>query len=212
MPIGEFSHSHALQGLKQQGKIMWVYFVSSQMAIVDFIPRASTGEALEQALQACQAWNKQQAKIYKETGNQGSTIDRMALSKAMMEEKDIQARMQDIKERVFWDRHSIYAAKGEKDIQDSRSIDALSDTEAAVTLHNFPYLANKQQTCDALVKVVRPLIFDVMNRHGGCFDWVGLVPGMVCDPLGPHLQDCHQALNGGKLLVRQGHRHEVHLG
>lgn len=126
------------------------------MAIVDFFPRTSTGEALEQALQACQAWNKHQANIYKESGDRASTIDIIVLSKAMMEEKDIQARMQDIKERVFWDRHSIYAAKGDNDLQDSRSIDALNDKEVVVTLHNFPYLANNQQTCDALIKDVHP--------------------------------------------------------
>ena len=178
LPIVEFTHSDAILGLKKQGKVLWLYFVCSQMAIVDFVPRADTGEALEQALQACQAWNKQQSKYYKETGVQGSFIDRIVLSKAMMGATGIQSRMQDIKERVFWDRHSMFAAKEDKEAVDSRSIDALNDKEVVVTLYNFPYLANKQQTCDALVKVVHPLIFDVMQRHGGalvgqdlCLEW-----------------------------------------
>jgi hypothetical protein len=103
-PLVEFTHSDAIFGLKKKNLIVWVYFVSSQMAIVDFTKGTDTGEALEQALQACIAWNREQTKQYKETAKQGSFIDRIVLSKAMMEEPSIKALMHDTKDRIFWDK------------------------------------------------------------------------------------------------------------
>lgn len=166
-PLIEFSHSDAILGLRKQNLITWVYFVSSQMAIVVFSKGTESGEALDQALQACISWNKEQTKKYKETGEQGSFIERIVLSKTMMAEPSIQARMQDTKERVFWDKYSQFAEKGGKDTLDSRSIEALHDKEVVVTLHNFPYLTNKQATCEALVRRVQPLTFTELQRHAG---------------------------------------------
>jgi hypothetical protein len=76
--------------------------------------------------------------------------------------------MQDPKDRVFWDKYSQIGSKQEgRDINDNKSIAALSDKEVVVTLQNFPYLHDKQRTCDALIRTVHPLIFAKLQRHAG---------------------------------------------
>ena len=78
----------------------------------------------------------------------------------MIAAPSIRERMQDPKGRVFWDKYSQIGSKvGGRDSMDSKSIDALNDKEVVVTLQNFPYLQDKQQTCNALVRTVQPPVF-----------------------------------------------------
>ena len=65
----------------------------------------------------------------------------------MMDVPSIKERMQDPKDRVFWDKYSQIGRKeGGWDSMDSKSIEALNDKEVVVTLQNFPYLHDKQRT------------------------------------------------------------------
>jgi hypothetical protein len=138
-PLFEFSHSDAIVALKQNGYVVWSYFLSTNMAIIDWKGKTDDGEKLDQAVQVCLAHNKEQTKRYKETGQQGSFIDRIVLSQRMIAVPSIRERMQDPKDRVFWDKYNQIGSKQEgRDIIDSKSIDALNDKEVVVTLQNFP--------------------------------------------------------------------------
>ena len=103
-PLVEFSHSDAFLALMHKGQIQWVYFVSTNMCIIDFTGGTADGEHLEKVLQTCISYDKEQTKKYKETYAQGNFIEIIVLSKAMMEVSSIRERLQDSKDRVFWDK------------------------------------------------------------------------------------------------------------
>ena len=52
-PIFEFSHSNAIVALKQKGYVVWSYFVSTNMAIIDFKRLNDDGDQLGKAVQVC---------------------------------------------------------------------------------------------------------------------------------------------------------------
>jgi hypothetical protein len=148
--VVEFTHSNAIQGLIDIGAISWCYMCATGIAIVDCTPQADNLMNLQNFVKNVEQYNKSWGS--RKTHDGAAFIDKVILSKAIMEKKDVQVFMQTnpkASNRVFWDRHTLQAMKPGK----TAAVD--DDTQVLVTLQNWPPQNNEQvkDTLDHFVAI-----------------------------------------------------------
>jgi hypothetical protein len=160
--ILEATNSDVFHDLQAKGILDWVYLVAAGMAVVSPRGYITCLADLEKLKTHCEDHNNQ---FGKKKANMGAYYaERIVLSKRLMEEPEIKAKLGDNQNRVFWDRN--FSKDGKDLLRDNKTCSAMTSQEVVVTLNNWHFMSNKELTLHNLTHVVTPYLVTMCRSKG----------------------------------------------
>jgi hypothetical protein len=128
----EYVNSQALRDLTKTEVIDWVYLVSPGMAVASASPTLVGVEPLDILVDRIKDYNSKFNKLKASQG--GFYVERVVLSKALMQIPSILSKMKGQQNKVYWERNEARDPK--RYVKEAKTSDPQNSQEVVVTLNN----------------------------------------------------------------------------
>ena len=172
----EFVNSKALLVLQEKKALDWIYLVSPGMAIVQANPQVQGITELDDFVQKVKDYNTSLGR--KKARDGGYYIERVVISKTLMEMESIRSNMKEPTSKVYMER--MEARDPKSYVNSSKTAEPSNSSEVVVTLNNFHYTKDQNMMKSLLENHVTPYLVGLLKTKGiiptsfsdDCLTWV----------------------------------------
>ena len=163
--ILEYVNSQTLKDLQmgneQERTIDWAYLVCPGMAVVAPTGGVEDLTTLEACIEKIKKYNSRYKMLKASEG--GFNVERVVLSKCLMNMPGISSHLKGPKNKVYWERERNQMRDPKNYVQQSRTSEAQDNTQVQVQLNNFHYTPDRNFIKKILEDKVSPFIIDLLR-------------------------------------------------